>query len=571
MATMDVEALPQQANAMDPVTITVREVPEDDTHQTRRRRPCRMAMIEPLSQLRKRKTAPTQLSSPSPKRNASFRGVPTMTHDHDCQAAMASDEVPSKDHKHRRKSVVTKAVDSIRKFIRKDSHQIVPPMPEPIHVSSDEDDYLEDSHQVNPPMPKRRRITPDHDEYAQAATLGVLRFGNASGFFHDSGEHGPSNYYDTRQWEEYHAPKEEDSERGKSSSSKPNSPEVPEAGAADVSVTHGSAQETTFPAPTLLGLSPRPADLFRIKTKRMGKKARGKRPEPSPEREFPQTPQTSPAKHRVKYTLRPTALRLSFDAPKPMADRSPTPPPSENPQHSSPKASTNDLSSPSPEPAQIFSCDYSTSFPVTRQPRPVRPYVHSILTDRPDTDDDSVDTNEHALDPEEYSHLTHLESPIPSPGQTTPGASAFISIFDANFHLLPPRDPSPSTTPTPRDPSLLAAVNRSRLTHHPNHTFIFPSHSSPSREFVTLSSVDEEMRDDASTTPLLERSDPISSDSRSSTPDGHHVFSRTGTGTHEQLVFPMSLGGSPVDLEEQIEELELRRMGRREALQGVSI
>jgi hypothetical protein len=311
----------------------------------------------------------------------------------------------------------------------------------------------------------------------------------------------------------------------------------------------------------------------------MSKKARGKRPDPSPEREFPQTPQTSPAKHRVKDTLRPTALRLSFDVPKPMANRSPTPPPSKNPQRSSPKASTNDLSSPSPEPAQIFSCDYSTSFPVTRQPRPVRPRVHSILTDSPDTDDDSVDTNEHALDPEEYSHLTHLESPIPSPGQTTPRASAFISIFDAHFHLSPPRDPSPSTTPTPRDPSLLAAVYRSRLTHHPNHTFIFPSHRPPSREFTytyvdeelgdEVTTLDAEMDDDASTTPLLERSDPISSDSRSSTPDGHHVFSRTGT--QEQLIFPTSLGGSPVDLEEQTEGLELWRMVRREALEGVSI
>jgi hypothetical protein len=37
------------------------------------------------------------------------------------------------------------------------------------------------------------------------------------------------------------------------------------------------------------------------------------------------------------------------------------------------------------------------------------------------------------------------------------------------------------------------------------------------------------------------------------------------------MIFPMSLGGSPVDLDEQTAGLELRRMGSREALEGVSI
>jgi hypothetical protein len=297
-----------------------------------------------------------------------------MSHDHDCPAAIVPDGSPREDHKRRRISVAAKVVESLRKFIRKDSHQ------------------------VGPPMPERRRISPDQDEYPEAAAFGLLSLANVSGFFNDSGENGPSNYYETHRWEEFHNPKKRNSKRGKSRQCRPNSPELFEARIADAPIAHRCAQETTLPASGSLESTPRRADLFRIKTKRMSKKARGKQPDLSPKRELPQT---SPTKIRKGSERRHTTLPLTFDAPRSTTSRPPVASSSKHPQQSSPKGRKKDFSSPSSEPPEIPSQNDSTSFPITRQPRPIRPQMHRILTGRPDTDN-------HSLNPEESSHLSHI-------------------------------------------------------------------------------------------------------------------------------------------------------------------
>jgi hypothetical protein len=535
---MDIEALPQQSSVTNPVTITVREVRvEEEAYQIRRQRPFR-TMIEPVTQFRKRKLAPSQPSSPPPKRNTSVRGTSTMTHDHGCPAAIASDESPSKDHKRRRTSVAAKVVDSLIKLMRKDSHQ------------------------VGPPMSERRRISPGQDEYPEAAALGLLSFANVSGFFKDSGETGPSNYYETHRWEEFHNPKEGNSKRAKSRPRRSSSPELSEARMADVYIPYRSVQETTFPASGSLESTPRRADLFRIKTKRMSKKARGKQPDLSPKRELPQA---SPAVIRGGNEQRYTTLPLTFDALRSTTGSLSVASSSKYPQRSSPKRNKSEFFSPSPEPPEIFNQDDARSFPITRQPRPIRPHIHRILTGRPNTD-------EHSLDAKEYSDLSHLQGSTPSPGQATSRASAFTNLFGNRFHLSPPHDPSPNATPTPREPNLLT-TNPRQYTRHPNRpnrpfmpNFI-PTNRPPSRGSISLHTADEDVEDD-STMPLLTRNS-AALDSRSNTPTAYHIFSRTSS--NHELMFPMSPCGSRVDLNEQTGGLELRRMRGRGVLEGVSV
>jgi hypothetical protein len=74
--------------------------------------------------------------------------------------------------------------------------------------------------------------------------------------------------------------------------------------------------------------------------------------------------------------------------------------------------------------------------------------------------------------------------------------------------------------------------------------------------------------EDDSTTPLVTRN-PVVSDSRSNTPTDHHIFSRTSS--TPQLMFPMTLCGSQVDLNELTGRLELRRMRGRGVMDGVSV